>query len=118
VPVILCGNKIDLRGGEVTNQDLEQEIMPIMNEFKVRSTDGLPRRRSLPTLAANQTLQRFAGGRDVRGDVGKNDAERDRGHLLCAQSRLLPARTIVRLAGTRTPLSDYHRLPWLSSCQC
>jgi Ras family protein T1 len=41
VPVILCGNKIDLRGGEVTNQDLEQEIMPIMNEFKVRSTDGL-----------------------------------------------------------------------------
>jgi Ras family protein T1 len=35
VPVILVGNKIDLRGGEVTNQALEDEIVPIMNEFKV-----------------------------------------------------------------------------------
>ncbi|KAF8580114.1 mitochondrial Rho GTPase [Ramaria rubella] len=34
VPVILVGNKIDLRGGEVTNQALEDEILPIMNEFK------------------------------------------------------------------------------------
>jgi len=37
VPVILVGNKIDLRGGEVTNEALEDEIVPIMNEFKVRS---------------------------------------------------------------------------------
>jgi mitochondrial Rho GTPase 1 len=36
VPVILVGNKIDLRGGEVTNEALEDEIIPIMNEFKVR----------------------------------------------------------------------------------
>lgn len=36
VPVILVGNKIDLRGGEVTNEALESEINPIMNEFKVR----------------------------------------------------------------------------------
>lgn len=35
VPVILVGNKIDLRGGEVTNEALEAEIVPIMNEFKV-----------------------------------------------------------------------------------
>lgn len=35
VPVILIGNKIDLRGGEVTNESLEDEIVPIMNEFKV-----------------------------------------------------------------------------------
>jgi GTPase SAR1 family protein len=35
VPVILVGNKIDLRGGEVTNEALEEEIIPIMNEFKV-----------------------------------------------------------------------------------
>jgi GTPase SAR1 family protein len=35
VPVILVGNKIDLRGGEVTNEALEEEIVPIMNEFKV-----------------------------------------------------------------------------------
>lgn len=34
VPVILVGNKIDLRGGEVTNQGLEDEIAPIMREFK------------------------------------------------------------------------------------
>lgn len=34
VPVILVGNKIDLRGGEVTNEALEEEIVPIMNEFK------------------------------------------------------------------------------------
>jgi GTPase SAR1 family protein len=32
--VILVGNKIDLRGGEVTNEALEDEIIPIMNEFK------------------------------------------------------------------------------------
>jgi Ras family protein T1 len=29
------GNKIDLRGGQVTNQGLEDEIAPIMREFKV-----------------------------------------------------------------------------------
>ncbi|TFK27715.1 mitochondrial Rho 1 [Coprinopsis marcescibilis] len=34
VPVILVGNKIDLRGGEVTNDALEEEIIPIMTEFK------------------------------------------------------------------------------------
>jgi Ras family protein T1 len=37
VPVVLVGNKIDLRGGEVTNEALEDEIVPIMNEFKVAS---------------------------------------------------------------------------------
>lgn len=35
IPCILVGNKIDLRGGEVTNEALEEEIVPIMNEFKV-----------------------------------------------------------------------------------
>ncbi|WWC64240.1 mitochondrial Rho GTPase 1 [Kwoniella dejecticola CBS 10117] len=34
IPVILVGNKIDLRGGVVTNQGLEDEIAPIMREFK------------------------------------------------------------------------------------
>lgn len=38
VPVILVGNKIDLRGGEVTNEGLEAEIAPIMREFKVSAT--------------------------------------------------------------------------------
>lgn len=46
VPVILVGNKIDLRGGQVTNQGLEDEIAPIMREFKVR-----------PTLRAMLTIQ-------------------------------------------------------------
>jgi hypothetical protein len=30
------GNKIDLRGGEVTNKALVDEIKPIMTDFKVR----------------------------------------------------------------------------------
>ncbi|KIP10221.1 hypothetical protein PHLGIDRAFT_85427 [Phlebiopsis gigantea 11061_1 CR5-6] len=34
VPVILVGNKMDLRGGEVTNEALEHEVLPIMTEFK------------------------------------------------------------------------------------
>ncbi|KAL8284241.1 hypothetical protein RQP46_004990 [Phenoliferia psychrophenolica] len=34
VPVILIGNKIDLRAGVASNQDLMDEIVPIMQEFK------------------------------------------------------------------------------------
>ena len=34
VPVILVGNKLDLREGPA--RPLEEEIMPIMNEWKVR----------------------------------------------------------------------------------
>lgn len=34
----MVGNKIDLRGGEVSNEDLENEVAPIMEEFKVRSS--------------------------------------------------------------------------------
>ncbi|KAI0689049.1 mitochondrial Rho 1 [Cytidiella melzeri] len=34
VPVILVGNKIDLRGGEVTNEELSAEVLPIMEDFK------------------------------------------------------------------------------------
>ncbi|PWN37582.1 P-loop containing nucleoside triphosphate hydrolase protein [Meira miltonrushii] len=33
-PVILVGNKIDLRSGEVTNAALEEELAPVMAEFK------------------------------------------------------------------------------------
>ena len=36
VPVVLVGNKIDSRGENVANEALEDEIMPIMEEFKVR----------------------------------------------------------------------------------
>lgn len=34
VPVILVGNKIDLRSGNVTNAALEDELAPVMAEFK------------------------------------------------------------------------------------
>ncbi|KAI8899737.1 P-loop containing nucleoside triphosphate hydrolase protein [Globomyces pollinis-pini] len=34
VPVVLVGNKIDIRGLDVTNEGLEDQVMPIMNEFK------------------------------------------------------------------------------------
>ncbi|KAH8918630.1 mitochondrial Rho GTPase [Atractiella rhizophila] len=34
LPVILVGNKIDLRSGEVTRQALEDEVLPLMNQFK------------------------------------------------------------------------------------
>jgi hypothetical protein len=38
---VLVGNKIDLRGSDVTNQNLEDEIIPIMNEFKVKMIQQL-----------------------------------------------------------------------------
>lgn len=34
VPVVLVGNKIDMRGTDITNESLEDEILPIMNDFK------------------------------------------------------------------------------------
>jgi GTPase SAR1 family protein len=50
VPVVLVGNKIDLRGGEVSNEALEDEILPIMNEFKVSRLFFLRRLLSLTVL--------------------------------------------------------------------
>lgn len=35
--MLLVGNKIDLRSGIVHNEALEEEIKPIMAEFKARS---------------------------------------------------------------------------------
>lgn len=35
VPVVLVGNKIDLRGDDVSNKRLEDEVVPLMNDFKV-----------------------------------------------------------------------------------
>ncbi|KAI8809973.1 P-loop containing nucleoside triphosphate hydrolase protein [Cladochytrium replicatum] len=34
IPIVLVGNKIDVRGKDVTNDALEEQIMPIMSEFK------------------------------------------------------------------------------------
>lgn len=36
LPVCLVGNKIDLRPGATTNLSLDEEVSPIMAEFKVR----------------------------------------------------------------------------------
>lgn len=37
--MVLVGNKIDLRGDDVSNKCLEDEVVPIMNEFKVRNSE-------------------------------------------------------------------------------
>jgi Ras family protein T1 len=34
VPVVLVGNKIDIRGGDMSNAELEDRILPLMNDFK------------------------------------------------------------------------------------
>lgn len=34
LPIILVGNKIDVRGPDVVNDDLEDEILPLMSDFK------------------------------------------------------------------------------------
>lgn len=34
VPVVLVGNKIDTRGSDISNPALEDQILPIMNDFK------------------------------------------------------------------------------------
>lgn len=33
-PIVLVGNKIDVRGDQVTNERLEEEILPLMNEYR------------------------------------------------------------------------------------
>lgn len=60
VPVILVGNKIDLRGGEVTNEALEAEIGPIMNEFKVRAVRHPGRHKRL-----TGSCKTYLGSRDL-----------------------------------------------------
>lgn len=35
IPVILVGNKIDVRGEDLTNPRLQEDMEPIMEEFKV-----------------------------------------------------------------------------------
>lgn len=37
VPIVLVGNKIDLRGRDINNPSLEDQISPIMNEYKVNT---------------------------------------------------------------------------------
>lgn len=86
VPVILIGNKIDLRGGEVTNEALEDEIIPIMNEFKV-----------FPILSRSIIYLRFApGSRGMRGVFSEDVFERFRGVLFrakgCTPSNSTPIR--------------------------
>lgn len=87
VPVILIGNKIDLRGGEVTNEALEEEIIPIMNEFK-----------AFPILSLSVVYLRFMlGSRGLCGVFGKDVSERFGGVLFRAKSRTTSNSTPLRL---------------------
>ena len=36
ISIILVGNKIDVRGENTTNENLKEEIMPILKNFKVK----------------------------------------------------------------------------------
>jgi GTPase SAR1 family protein len=73
VPVILVGNKIDLRGGEVTNEALEDEIVPIMNEYKVSVV-----------VASPDTMTNYSvGGRDLCGVLSEDASECLRSILFC-----------------------------------
>lgn len=51
VPVVLVGNKIDTRGEDITNESLEEEILPIMNDFKEVETCVECSARSLINVA-------------------------------------------------------------------
>lgn len=87
VPVILIGNKIDLRGGEVTNEALEDEIIPIMNEFKV-----------FPILSRLIEYLRIAlGSRGLCGVFGEDVFERFRGVLFRPKGRAPSNSTPIRL---------------------
>lgn len=81
LPVILVGNKIDLRGGQVTNRGLEDEIAPIMREFKVcyclrlmrRVRGQVNRRQWSGSCECAQQMERVVGlerGRGVSGVSG------------------------------------------------
>jgi len=90
VPVILVGNKIDLRGGEVTNEALEHEIRPIMAEFKV------PHARHV-SLGLFLLVEWPIGSRDVRRMLRKDTSERLRGVLLRPEGCPPPNGSLVRL---------------------
>jgi GTPase SAR1 family protein len=63
VPVILVGNKIDLRGEDLTNPKLQEDMEPIMEEFKVRFMTGAVTRarawsHASPGLACDRKWRR------------------------------------------------------------
>lgn len=87
------GNKIDLRGGEVTNEALEEEIGPIMAEFKVHP---------IRTQYLEPYLTTFhPGSRDLRRMFRQNPRQRLRSLLLRSKGRPTPHRTSLRLPRTR-----------------
>ena len=90
--MILVGNKIDLRGGEVTNQALEDEVVPIMNEFKVYFMWDFYEFRILMCC--------LIGSRNMRRVFSQDASERFRGILFCAKGRPPSDRAAVRFAGS------------------
>jgi len=87
VPVILVGNKIDLRGGEVTNKSLEDEIKPIMADFKVLT--------HFISVFSAYPVEWCIGSRDVRRMLRKNSSERLRGVLLRSEGSPPPNRSVI-----------------------
>ena len=98
--MVLVGNKIDLRGGEVSNEGLEAEIRPIMNEFKVCTI-------SEPFHVPNINIISTGGG-DMRGMLSESSTECLRSILFCSASSPSSNCTFIRLSRT----CKFCYLPW------
>ena len=88
VPVILVGNKIDLRGGVVTNDALKEEITPIMNDFKVRTHLHIFSRNYIGLPLGSRVLYRV---------FSPHPSQCLRSVLLRPKSSITPYCTIIRL---------------------
>jgi hypothetical protein len=86
--VILVGNKIDLRGGVVTNDALEDDILPIMNEFKVRT-----RMRIFARIYADP----LPGSRNLYRVLSAHATQCPRSVLFRSKGSTTPYCTIIRL---------------------
>ena len=84
----MVGNKIDLRGGEVTNKSLEDEIKPIMADFKVPT-------HFISASVSAYPVEWCIGSRDVRRMLRKNSSERLRGVLLRSEGSPPPNRSVI-----------------------
>ena len=92
---------MDLRGGEVTNEALEHEVLPIMNEFKV----GAPRDPAIRVMLSH------AGSRYMCRVFCKATRQRSRSLLSRAKGRPPPDRPFVRFSRPRKVYSA--RLIWV-----
>ena len=82
---------MDLRGGEVTNEALEHEVLPIMNEFKVRTSHG----------RSSQEMLSHAGSRHLCRVFREATRQRSGGVLPRAEGRTSSDRPSVRFSRPR-----------------